>query len=307
MSSGPLVRSSGFSLLRAWDSLKGEIQTNEFVGVLFFWLRLGCARFIRAHRGFWLQPIETRVFSVPMHAKPGEQAAEKEYNVFAGSNTMTFLKTQTGKTARMREKRSDGVTQTVRPGLKVVALAASAGGLSALSQVLSGLPANFPAALVVVQHLDPRHRSMMAHILGRRTALDVREAAEGDRLCPGTVFVAPPDKHLLVNTDGTLSLTQSELVHFVRPSADLLLESAAASYKEDAIAVILTGTGSDGTMGVQAIRKMGGTVIAQDEQSSEFFGMPGAAIQTGSVDLILPLTEIPEAVMTLVTKEGIPP
>jgi len=194
----------------------------------------------------------------------------------------------------------------MKPYLKVVALAASAGGITALSHVLSGLPRNFPAALVIVQHLDPRHRSMMAHILSRRTALDVREAAEGDRLRIGTAYVAPPDKHLLVNTDGTLSLTQSELVHFVRPSADLLLESAAASYKEDAIAVILTGTGSDGAMGVQAIKKMGGTVIAQDEQSSEFFGMPGSAIQTGSVDLVLPLTEIPDALMALVTKEGTP-
>jgi two-component system, chemotaxis family, protein-glutamate methylesterase/glutaminase len=204
----------------------------------------------------------------------------------------------------MREKRSEG--PTMKPDLKVVALAASAGGLTALSHVLSSLPGNFPAALVVVQHLDPRHRSMMALILGRRTALDVREAAEGDRLCPGTVYVAPPDRHLLVNTDGTLSLSQSELVHFVRPSADLLLESAAASYKENAIAVILTGTGSDGTMGVQAIKKMGGTVIAQDEESSEFFGMPGAAIQTGSVDLVLPLTGIPDALMALVTREGAP-
>jgi len=191
----------------------------------------------------------------------------------------------------------------MKPDLKVVALAASAGGITALSHVLSGLPGSFPAALVIVQHLDPKHRSMMAHILSRRTALDVREAAEGDRLRSGTAYVAPPDKHLLVNTDGTLSLTQSELVHFVRPSADLLLESTAASYKGDAIAVILTGTGSDGAMGVQAIKKMGGTVIAQDEQSSEFFGMPNAAIQTGSVDLVLPLTEIPDALVTLVTKE----
>jgi two-component system chemotaxis response regulator CheB len=104
-----------------------------------------------------------------------------------------------------------------------------------------------------------------------------------------------------VNPDGTLTLAQSELVHFVRPSADLLFESVAASYKERAIAVVLTGTGSDGTMGVQAIKKMGGTVLAQDEATAEFFGMPGAAIQTGSVDFILPLREIPSALVTLVT------
>ncbi|MGH7965299.1 MAG: chemotaxis protein CheB [Candidatus Binatia bacterium] len=184
----------------------------------------------------------------------------------------------------------------------VVALAASAGGLTALSRVLAPLPVDFPAVIVVVQHLDPRHRSLMADILSRRTTLQVKQAEEGDRLHPATVFIAPPNRHLLVNPDGTLSLSQSELVHFVRPSADLLFESVAASYKDRAIAVVLTGTGSDGTMGVQAIRKMGGTVIVQDEETSEFFGMPGAAIQTGTADFILPLDEISSALVTLVIK-----
>jgi len=184
----------------------------------------------------------------------------------------------------------------------VVAVAASAGGLTALSHILTTLPSEFPAAILVVQHLDPRHRSLMAEILSRRTPLKIQEAKEGDTLNPGTVYIAPPNKHLLVNLDGTLSLSQSELVHFVRPSADLLFESVAAIYKDRAISVVLTGTGSDGAMGVQAIKKMGGTVIAQDEKTSEFFGMPGAAINTGNVDFILPLDEIPSALITLVMK-----
>jgi len=183
-----------------------------------------------------------------------------------------------------------------------VALAASAGGLTALSRILASLPADFPATIVVVQHLDPRHRSLMADILSRRTPLQVKQAQEGDCLSPGMVFIAPPNRHLLINPDGTISLTQSELVHFVRPSADLLFESVAASYKHRTIAVVLTGTGSDGAMGVQAIKKMGGTVIVQDENTSEFFGMPGAAIHTGIVDFILPLDEIPSALVTLVVK-----
>ena len=185
---------------------------------------------------------------------------------------------------------------------EVVALAASAGGLPAINRLLAALPADFPAALVVVQHLDPRHRSLMADILSRRTALHVKEAAEGDALTAGAVFVAPPNRHLLVNPDKTLSLSQSELVHFLRPSADLLFESVAASYRDRAIAVVLTGTGNDGAMGVRAIKKMGGTVIAQNEKTSDFFGMPDAAIQTGSVDFILPLDEIASALVTLVAK-----
>jgi two-component system chemotaxis response regulator CheB len=185
----------------------------------------------------------------------------------------------------------------------IVALAASAGGLTALSRVLSGLPSDFPAAIVIVQHLDPRHRSLMADILSRRTPLLVKQATEGDSLTPATAYIAPPNRHLLVNPDGTLSLSQSELVHFVRPSADLLFESVAASYKDRAIAVVLSGTGSDGAMGVQAIKKMGGTVIVQDEKTSEFFGMPGAAIRTGNTDFILPLDEIAQALVTLLMKE----
>ena len=169
-----------------------------------------------------------------------------------------------------------------------------------MSHVLSSLPKDFPAAIVIVQHLDPRHRSLMASILARRTRLTVKEARDGDSIGAGTALTAPPDRHLLVNADGTVSLTQTELVHFVRPSADLLFESVAASFKEKAIAVVLTGSGSDGSMGVKAIKKMGGTVIAQDENTSDFFGMPGAAIATGAVDFILPLDEIAGALETLV-------
>jgi two-component system, chemotaxis family, protein-glutamate methylesterase/glutaminase len=182
----------------------------------------------------------------------------------------------------------------------IVALAASAGGLRALSCVLAGLPASFPAATVVVQHLDRRHRSVIADILGRRTALKVREATEGDVLTAGVVFTAPPNRHLLVNPDATVSLSQSELVHFVRPSADVLFESVAASFRERAIAVVLSGMGVDGAMGLRAVRKLGGTIIVQDEATSEFFGMPGAAIGTGTANFILPLDEIAAALSTLV-------
>ena len=89
-------------------------------------------------------------------------------------------------------------------------------------------------------------------------------------------------------------------MHFVRPSADLLFESVAAAYKDRAIAVVLSGTGADGSMGLRAIKKMGGTIIVQDQKSSAFFGMPGAAIDTGTVDFVLPLEDIARALVTLV-------
>ncbi len=182
----------------------------------------------------------------------------------------------------------------------VVAIASSAGGLNALGQILAVLPADFGAAVVIVQHLHPRYPSLLDTILARQTALKIKQAAPGDCLAPGKAFIAPPDHHLLVNGDGSLSLTQTELVHFVRPSADLLFESVAASFRTRAIAVVLTGAGIDGEMGVRAIKKMGGLVIAQSAESSEFNGMPNAAIATGSVDLILPLHQIAPELIRLV-------
>jgi two-component system chemotaxis response regulator CheB len=183
-----------------------------------------------------------------------------------------------------------------------VGIAASAGGLRALSTVLAELPLNFPAPIVVVQHLDPRHPSLLAGILGRVSKLLVKEAQEGEGMRPGVVFLAPPDRHLLVNANATLTLTRTELVHFVRPSADLLFESLAASFTSRALAIVLTGTGSDGAMGVRAINRMGGRTIAQDEGTSEFFGMPEAAIRTGVVDCILPLQHIPRAMLEWVDR-----
>jgi len=181
----------------------------------------------------------------------------------------------------------------------VVAIAASAGGLGALTLILSRLPAKFTAPIVAVQHLDPRHRSLMAEIVGRRSVLPIHQAIAGSHVQVGHVYLAPPDHHMLINRDGSISLTQTELVNFVRPSADLLFESVAASYGKRAIAVVLTGTGHDGSIGVTAIKQRGGTVIAQDEASSEFFGMPSAAIRTGAVDFVLSLEEIPGALLSL--------
>jgi two-component system chemotaxis response regulator CheB len=191
-------------------------------------------------------------------------------------------------------------------GFELVVLAASAGGLMALSEVLTGLPSDFSAALAIVQHVDPRHRSLMADILSRRTSLRVKQAEEGDRLARGTVFIAPPNRHLLVNRDRTLSLSQSDMVHFVRPSADLLFESAAASYGRRVIAVVLTGTGRDGAMGITAVKKMGGTVLVQEAKTAEFSGMPEAAIATGNVDFVLPLANMAKALVKLVMKDEAP-
>lgn len=178
----------------------------------------------------------------------------------------------------------------------VVAFASSAGGISALSTVLAGFPADLPAVVLVAQHIDPARRSMLPEVLSRWSKLPVRHAWQGARIQESHVYVAPPDHHLLLNRDGTLSLTQTEPVHFVRPSADVLFESVAAAAGDRALAVVLTGTGSDGALGASAIKQRGGAVIAQDEASSEYFSMPQAAIAMGCVDETVTLDAISEAI-----------
>lgn len=181
----------------------------------------------------------------------------------------------------------------------IVALAASAGGITALGRVLGGLPTDFGVPVVVVQHLDRRHQTVIAEVLGRRAKLPVRLAAEGDLPGAGTIYIAPPDHHLLVSEDGRLTLSSAELVNYVRPSADLLFESVAARYGSRAIACVLTGTGSDGATGVAAVKSRGGTVLVQDPELAEFRGMPEAAVKSGAADYILPLDEIASVICGL--------
>jgi two-component system, chemotaxis family, protein-glutamate methylesterase/glutaminase len=187
----------------------------------------------------------------------------------------------------------------------VVALAASMGGIPALRTILSTLPADFPAAILVVQHLSPNFPSQLPEVLNQRTMLTVKPAATGDVLRPGTVYVAVPARHLLVQPNGTLLLSDAPKMNFVRPAADKLFMSMATTYKSRAIAVMLTGNGSDGALGVLSIKKQGGIAIAQDEATSEFFGMPGAAIAIGQVDFVLPLEAIAAKLLQLVTSEAV--
>jgi two-component system chemotaxis response regulator CheB len=186
---------------------------------------------------------------------------------------------------------------------EIIALATSAGGLKALSEILAHLPDRFPVPILVVQHLDPRHSSLLAHILSRCSTLKIQEAEEGDRPLPGNVYIAPPNHHLLVSPDKTLLLTQTPEVRFLRPSANVLFESMAPVYRNQAIAVILTGTGTDGLLGAQMIHEQGGIIIAQSEESCEFSGMPKATIQAGIADYIVPLTDMAATLIALTLPE----
>ena len=215
-----------------------------------------------------------------------------------------------GRTARFAAVRwprvsGDVAPDVARPGgsakrYAAVAVASSAGGITALRVLLGGLPAGFPVPVLIVQHLDPRHETVLAHVLARSARLPVKLAEAGELARPGTVYVAPPNRHLVVGAAGLLALSDSAPVHFVRPSADVLFESVADVYGARAIACVLSGTGKDGARGVSAVKSRGGTVVAQAPGSADFPGMPRSAVATGMVDLVLPLDEIAQAVRRLV-------
>jgi len=193
----------------------------------------------------------------------------------------------------------------VRHSFPVIAMAASVGGLKALSIILGGLPADFPAAIAIVMHVAPDHKSLLTNILKCRTHLQVTEAQTGDVLGPSKVFVAPPNHHLFVVKGGCLKLSSShaEKIHFARPSAEPLFASVAEVYGKNAIAVVLTGGDGDGSFGVQIIKDKGGMVIAQDRPTSENFSMPETSIKTGDVDYILALDQIAPMLIALVWEQ----
>jgi two-component system chemotaxis response regulator CheB len=185
-------------------------------------------------------------------------------------------------------------------GYDVVALAASAGGLKALSSVLGRLPEDFPAPVLVVQHRSGDLPDLLPVILGQATALRVKTAEEGEVPRAGVVYTAPPGRHIRVGTSGQMHVRLSERIRFVRPSADLLFETLAARHGPRSVGVVLTGMGDDGARGVRILRRAGGFVIAQDESTSEHFDMPLAAAEIGRVDVVLPLFRIPFALTALV-------
>jgi len=178
-----------------------------------------------------------------------------------------------------------------------VAVVGSAGGIGALEVLFQGLPGDLEAAVLVVIHLTPGARSLLPAILGRWSLLPVEQAEDGMPLEPGVVRVAPPNAHLLLDETESLRLDQSELVHHVRPSADVLLLSLAQNHRGPCTAIVLSGTGIDGAAGAAAVKRAGGRVLAQDEATSQYFGMPGAAILAGGVDEILPLDAIAPAML----------
>jgi two-component system chemotaxis response regulator CheB len=184
-----------------------------------------------------------------------------------------------------------------------VAIATSAGGLKALRELLSSLPADFPAAVLIAMHRGPSGPDNVSHLIASWTALSVRAAAAPGRLARGCVVLAPPGRHLELTADWGVRAERNDRVNYYCPSADVLFESVARHASARAIGCVLTGSGTDGVAGARAIRARGGFVIAQSPRSADFPHMPQAAIESGKVDLVLPLRDIAYALCTLTAQE----
>lgn len=187
----------------------------------------------------------------------------------------------------------------------VIAVAASTGGPAALSSLLSCLPGNFPAPILVVQHIGWGFVDGLVDWLDSASRLQVKVADDGEALEPGRAYVAPAGLHLGVTRRSCVTLSSQPEVGSFRPSATILFRSVAEAYGASALAVIMTGMGDDGLPGLRAIREAGGRILAQDEATSIVFGMPGVAVAAGLADAVLPLSEIPGQLLKGVRYEGV--
>lgn len=182
---------------------------------------------------------------------------------------------------------------------RAVVIGASAGGIAALKQILSAIPPSFPLPILLVLHISRTLESRLPEVLGYCTDLPVKWAEWGERALPGTVYVAPRDRHMLLERSGRIALSDADLVGWWRPAVDRLFESAATALGDGAIGVVLSGALWDGTRGIAAIREAGGITIAQDEASSAHFDMPASAIDIGRADIVLSPAKIGEALAIL--------
>jgi two-component system chemotaxis response regulator CheB len=185
---------------------------------------------------------------------------------------------------------------------KIIAIGASTGGTEAIREVLETMPADAPG-IVITQHIPPKFSTSFAHRMDTICAMTVYEADEGQQILPGHVYIAPGDRHLLVERSGAryyCRLSDGPPVNRHRPSVDVLFRSVAQNVGPNAIGVILTGMGDDGARGLLEIKEAGAPTVAQDEASSVVWGMPGEAVKLGAADTQLPLSKIAGKIITLV-------
>jgi two-component system response regulator WspF len=204
------------------------------------------------------------------------------------------------------DRDSLGDTGVILRRKRLVAIGASAGGPAALARLLGDLPVDFPAGIVIVQHVDEQFARSMADWLGRQCRLSVRVAAENDRPEPGTALLAATNEHLTLNSAERLGYSAEPHEAIYRPSIDVFLSSVCENWRGEAIGVLLTGMGRDGALGLKALRNQGGYTIAQDSQTCAVYGMPKAAAAMGAAVDVLPLERIAPRLLDAVMYSAFP-
>jgi two-component system chemotaxis response regulator CheB len=184
---------------------------------------------------------------------------------------------------------------TLRPPTEAIVIGGSAGAMEALSEILPALPPGFPIPIAIVLHLPPNRTSLLAQVLGARCAVAVREVEDKEPLAPATIYVGPPNYHLLIERRRTFALSVDAPVHYSRPSIDVLFESAADAYGPRLLGVLLAGANQDGVAGLGRIKAAGGATVVQDPQRATSPEMPGGAIRCGYADRVLAPAEIGRA------------
>lgn len=182
---------------------------------------------------------------------------------------------------------------------KAVVIGVSTGGVSALKFLLGSLPKDFPVPVLIVTHITPDSDDALAKLLDTLCAIRVKEADEQEYAVPGTVYLAPANYHLLVERGGAMTFSIDPPVNFARPSVDVLFESAAEVFGPALIGIVLTGAGSDGSRGLQTIKRCGGTAIVQEPADAEISAMPRSALQAVHADYTACLHDIPHLLMKL--------
>jgi two-component system chemotaxis response regulator CheB len=189
---------------------------------------------------------------------------------------------------------------------KIVLIAVSTGGPQALESILPKLRGDFPAPVLVVQHIATQFTEHLAHHLNQKSQLRVKVAEDGEAVTAGTVYIAPGGTHMKLSAESKVQLDDEPPINGIRPAADALFESVAESFTEsEVLAVILTGMGSDGKRGLAALKKMGRCFcVAQSEETCVVYGMPRAAVESGLVDKVLNLDKISAEIENLVAKRA---
>lgn len=177
---------------------------------------------------------------------------------------------------------------------EAVVIGVSAGGLAAMDKILPQLNSDFCLPILIVQHINPNSENYLPTHYNVRCSLEVKEAEDKEPINPGTIYFSPPNYHLMVECDKSIALSVDPKVNFSRPSVDVLFETAASTYKEKLLGIILTGANKDGAAGVVKIKKKGGTTIVQAPETAEADAMPKAAIDAVDVDQVLSLEDITE-------------